>query len=179
MPAATTVMRKQPILLNLVTTVYNASSTLWSAGAGYSLNCTACPSPTAVPDWSVTVPVQTENRYGCLLKGKAVINVFLPDMTVKILDTKCFKNGRAQVTFTLCMNNAYDSVWQDIPVSFYDGDPASGGQLLPPVFRTPQRVAGNCGTYTTIIAEPTGKSITAVVNDKGDNIAVVPKKVFD
>ncbi len=179
MPADTTVMRKQPVLLNLVTTVYNPSSTLWSTGSGYSLSCTACASPTVVPHWSITVPVQTENRFGCLLKGEAVVKIFPPDMTVKILETKCFKNGRAQLAFTLCMNNAYDSLWQDIPVSFYGGNPASGGRLLPPVFRTPQGVAGNCYTYTTIIAEPTTANIIAVVNDKGDNSVIVPNKAVD
>jgi gliding motility-associated-like protein len=122
---------------------------------------------------------KTENKFGCLLSGTAAINIFPPDMQVKILDTKCYSDNTALVTFSICMNNNYDSVYANIPVSFYDGNPGNNGRLLNPVFYTPQLQEGECYTYTTKVAAPLTNKIYAVVNDKGSGSNDVPYKVYN
>lgn len=178
-PADTTVFRTLPLALNLKTTIYNPASTLWSAGSTYTLSCSTCTNPIITPYKSSVVQAQTENKYGCLLTGTTNIKVFPPDMQVQILDTKCYLNNSALVTFSICMNNLYDSILAGIPVSFYDGDPATGkGRLLQPIFYTPKMQAGQCYTYTTRVTAPTTNQLFAVVNDKGDSSGV-PKKQYD
>jgi gliding motility-associated-like protein len=128
---------------------------------------------------NTVVNVQTENRFGCLLFGSSTIKIFPPDIEVKLKETKCFTNDTALVTFTICMNNGYDSVWRNIPVSFYDGDPAgSTARLLQPAFRTAVTVPDTCATYTVKVKAPLTNTLVAVVNDKGDNRAVVPSQAF-
>lgn len=73
------------------------------------------------------------------------------------------------------MNNGYDSVWKNIPVSFYD---AGNGKWLKPTFVTPGIVRDTCSSYTTIINEPTSNNIIALVNDKGGSYSS-PQKQFD
>lgn len=178
-PSDTTVLRTTSLPLSIKTTIYNSASTLWSSGNTYTLSCTTCANPITTPYKSSVVQVQTQNKYGCVIKGSANIKVFPPDMQVTILNTKCYANNSAQVTFSICMNNLYDSVFANIPVSFYDGDPTAGkAHLLTPTFRTPQMQAGQCFTYTTHITAPTTNQLYAVVNDKGDSTSV-PHKQYD
>ncbi len=178
-PADTTVFRKQSVPLLLQTTVYNPPSTLWNSGGPNPLSCATCTNPVLTVYQNSIVKVQTENKYGCLLKGTANIKIFPPDMQVKILETKCYTNNTALVTFSICMNNGYDSVFSNIPVSFYDGDPAAGpARILLPVFKTPSVAGDSCYMYTTKITAPSTKKIAAVVNDKGDNTASIPSLQF-
>jgi gliding motility-associated-like protein len=178
-PADTTVFRLLPLPLMINTPIYNPASTAWSTGSTYSLSCTACPNPVIIPSRTSVVHAQTENKYGCMLKGDATIKVFPPDMQVQIDETKCYFNTSALVTFTVCMNNLYDSVFANIPVSFYDADPVSGkGRLLLPVFYTPAMQVGKCYTYTTRVTAPTTGQLFAVVNDRGDS-TVIPHKQYD
>ncbi len=179
-PSDTTIFRTTSLPLIIKTPIYNAASTLWSTGSTYSMSCILCPSPVVTVNNNSLVQVQTENRFGCVIKGTSNIKIFPPDMKVEILDTKCFTNNLAVVTFKVCMNNFYDSVFANIPVSFYDGDPLNGSsRLLTPVFRTPSKVAGGCITYITRITSPRTNQLFAVVNDRGDNRAVVPNKFYD
>ena len=179
-PADTTVSRLQSFPLNITTTIYNAATTLWSAGNTYTLSCTNCPKPTVQVFDNSVVPVQTVNRYGCILHGLVTIHVLPPDMKVQINDVRCVSNSTISATFTICMNNSYDSVFAGIPISFYDANPDSGlAHLLGPVFYTPAKVAGACHTYTTQIATTTTGKLFAVVNDNGNNINTVPNSVFN
>lgn len=178
-PADTTVFRKQsfPIIVN--TNIYNPASITWVSGLGATLSCTNCINPIVTVLDSSIVQMQTENKYGCLIKGISHVNVFPPDMTVQILGTKCYSNTTTQVTFKICMNNAYDSVYAHLPVSFYDGNPTLGNaNLLLPVFYTPMQTADSCSTFIQIVKTPTTNTLFAVVNDKGDNVAVVPNKAY-
>ncbi len=178
-PADTTVIRKQPVPLNLLSTIYNPLSTAWITSNNSLLNCLTCISPVVIPYETSVVKVRTENRFGCMLQGSAQVKVYPPDFTVTILDTKCYTNTAALVTINICMNNAYDTTWAGIPVSFYDGDPANAGtRLLSPVFYTPQLAAGNCNTYTFRITAPTTGKLYAVVNDKGTNRQQVPAVAY-
>jgi len=179
-PADTTVFRKQIVPLQIGTTIYNPASTLWGSGANYTLSCVSCDSTNITVFQSVTVPVQTENRYGCVLKGSANVKIFPPDFTVKVLETKCYTNNTARVTFSVCMNNGYDSVWKGIPVAFYDGDPGAGSaKLLQPIFRTPELANDSCATYTTIVDAPLSNKLAAVVNDKGGAPGSTPDQEFN
>jgi gliding motility-associated-like protein len=176
-PADTTVFRKQLVPLQINTTIYNPASTQWSNNGANPLTCFACPDPVMTVYHNTVLEAQTENRYGCVLKGTADVKIFPPDFEVSIREIKCYTNEKVQLTFSICMNNGYDSVWKNIPVSFYDGNPVNGKRLLP-VFVTPNVAGDTCAEYTAIVAEPLSGSITAIVNDKGTG-TTVPAQAFD
>ncbi len=179
-PKDTTVFRTASFRLIVNTTLYNAASTRWFAGNGYTLSCNQCASPVVTVFDSTKVTMQTENKYGCLIKGTSVIKIFPPDMTIKIVETNCYSNSTTLVKFEICMNNYYDSVFAGVPVSFYDGLPTGGGaKLLSPVFYTLRLQQGNCNTYQHIIATPATGKLYAVVNDKGTNTGAAPSKAYD
>ncbi len=178
-PMDTTVFRTSSFPVKINTTIYNPSSTQWFAGYGYTLSCNQCASPVVQVFDSTKVIMQTENKYGCLIKGTSVINIFPPDMTIRIIETNCYSNSTTLVKFTICMNNNYDSVYANIPVSFYDAVPGSGANLLSPVFYTRRIQPGNCYTYQHIIATPATGKLFAMVNDKGANYGTVPVKQYD
>ncbi|HSC36315.1 MAG TPA: gliding motility-associated C-terminal domain-containing protein, partial [Chitinophagaceae bacterium] len=172
--------RKQSVTLLIGSTIYNSGTTTWFPGSGYSLSCIHCPSPSVTVTASSLVTMQTANRYGCLINGTARIKIFPPDMTVRLLSTECYTNSTTLVKFGICMNNAYDSVFDQLPVSFYDGNPSGGNaRLLPPVFYTKGTTPGACDTFAGVIASPllTGH-LYAVVNDLGNNPAVIPHQVY-
>jgi gliding motility-associated-like protein len=178
-PADTTVFRKSSIALELKTTVYNAASTLWQASGANTVSCGVCESPLVAVYENGDVSVQTENRFGCLLQGKATVKIFPPDFRVTVLNTSCFTNDTAMVTFRVCQANGYDSLWQNIPVSFYDGNPATAAtRLLSSTFRTRLRPGDTCATFTTKVLAPRTGGLVAVVNDKGDDRALVPNPAF-
>ncbi|MBC7888880.1 MAG: gliding motility-associated C-terminal domain-containing protein [Ferruginibacter sp.] len=178
-PQDTTVFRKASFPLKINTTIYRPASTSWFNGNGYSLSCNQCAGPVVKIFDSSTVSMQTENKYGCLIKGTSVIKIFPPDMTVRINEATCYSNSTTLVKFEICMNNNYDSVIAGVPVSFYDAPPAGGGaKLLSPVFYTPRLQPGACYLYQHIIATPPTNRLYAVVNDKGTNTGAVPAKAF-
>jgi gliding motility-associated-like protein len=66
------------------------------------------------------------------------------------------------------MDNGYDSVFRNIPVSFYESDPASGGaQKIDATYYTPTRLPGSCAEYSTVVTTPRSGEIFAAVNDEG------------
>jgi gliding motility-associated-like protein len=171
-PADTTVLKKTSFQYTILTPVINPASTAWAQGDGYTLNCYNCGAPTATIFDSATVTMQTANQFGCLITGTATVKILPPDMTVKIINSQCYNNDTVLVFFTVCMNNNYDSVFANLPVAFYNGDPTNGGaQLLQPVFYTKQAVAGNCDTFFCAIAKPATNKIYASVNDNGRQTA--------
>jgi gliding motility-associated-like protein len=166
--------------LQLKTPVYNPGSTIWQVSGGNMLSCSACASPLLAVYENSAVTVKTENSFGCLLQGQATVKIFPPDFQVSVLRTECFTNDTAQVTFRVCQHNGYDNLWQHVPVSFYDGDPAQGGtKLLLPTFRTTAGAGDSCATFTTRIAAPRTGQVVAVANDKGDNRALIPSPAFE
>ncbi|PWT71931.1 MAG: hypothetical protein C5B59_16885 [Bacteroidetes bacterium] len=168
-PADTSVFADHSLVLKISSTVYDASSVKWMEGEGYKLNCTNCLSPMVEVSDNSVVQVQMLNQLGCLINGQSKIKVISPDLTVQILDAKCYTNDSLLVKFSICMNNQYDSVFKGIPVAFYDADPSAGAaSLLNPVFYTPSEVVGNCQTYSTVIKYPTTEAVYAVVNSKGN-----------
>lgn len=179
-PADTIIFRKESIPITINTTVYDAASTTWFAGNGYSLSCTNCPSPIVTVTANSVVTMQTANQYGCLIKGAAKINIFPPDMVVKILQTDCYTNNSTRVKFTICMNNAYDSIFNLLPVSFYDGNPLTGNaHLLQPIFYTQNKLPVACDTFLHIVNTPVSGNLYAVINDRGNNRSVIPDKAFE
>ncbi len=179
-PSDTTIYKKQSVTIGIVSPLYDANSTTWLPGAGYSLSCTSCLSPTVTVAQNAIVEMQTANRYGCLIKGIDTINIFPPDMTVEILGTNCYTNNTTRVRFKICMNNGYDSVYANLPVSFYDGNPSTGNaKLLPPTFYTQNQTPASCDSFIQVVNSPSTGNLFAVVNDKGENINIVPDKAFD
>lgn len=108
------------------------------------------------------------NQWGCTIRGEAMVRMLAPDMTVDIIRMACYSATTSRVWFRLCMNNNYDTVWRDIPVSFYDRDPGTGlAQKLGGTFVTPDAQAGSCGEFSYIIPTPASGEIWAGVNDLG------------
>ncbi len=179
-PSDTTVFKHQIVPITINSTVYDPSTITWFPGNGYSLSCTGCASPLVTVNENSVVQMQMANQYGCIIKGKSVINIFPPDFTVNILSTTCYSNTTTLVKFNICMNNDYDSLYANLPVSFYDGDPTKGNaKLLYPIFYTEKAEPVSCDTFTFIVNTPISKNLYAVVNDKGDNLSVIPDKAFD
>jgi gliding motility-associated-like protein len=169
-PANAVVIRNQSVPVTILSTVYDPSSITWLTGIEYALSCTSCVSTRATVEKDAVIRVQMASLYGCLIYGESKIHILPPDMVVRITDTKCFTNNSTLVSFQLCMNNGYDSVFEGIPVSFYDRDPYAGGAtLLGNTFRTPTLTAGSCDTFSTVIETPATGNIYAVVNDRGNN----------
>ena len=169
-PKDTTVFKSSSYNLKINVPVYNTQTTNWINGNGYSLSCNQCETPVVTVFNNSLVTVQTENKYGCIVKGTSVLKIFPPDMTVEILETNCYTNSTTMVTFKVCMNNKYDSVYAGIPISFYDASSnGSKAKLLLPVFYTPGLQNGNCFTYRHIIATPSANKLFGVINDKGIN----------
>lgn len=165
-PADTTVLRKSPVMMNITSAVVDPATTRWANGAGYTLSCTSCPQPQVTPFATDTVRMTTNNRYGCPIRGTAVVKVLPPDFRIEILETACYSSSTTLVRFRICVGNRYDSVPKGLPVSFYDG--ASGsGKLLQPVFYTQAAAADSCQVYTHIVQTPASNQLVAVVNDKG------------
>lgn len=101
-------------------------------------------------------------------------------MTVEIMGTNCFTNNTTRVKFRICMNNDYDSIFANLPVSFYDGNPLTGNpKLLAPTFYTQNITPSSCDTFIHVVNSPTSGKLYAVVNDKGEDINNVPDKAFD
>ncbi len=174
-PADTTIFRNEPLSITFSTPMIAPTDPVWQAGAGYSLDCTNCSSPTITAHDSSIVNMQVTSRYGCKVTASGKVNIFPPDMTVEILGTKCITNDSTQVSFRLCMNNRYKSVFEKIPVSFYDG--SSSGKQLYPVFYTPSVFPDSCGVFTHTIATPASPKLAAVVNDKGTGSS--PSKAYN
>jgi gliding motility-associated-like protein len=101
-----------------------------------------------------------------------------PDMTMEFIRMACYSATTSRVWFRMCMNNNYDTVWRDIPVSFYDRDPALGGaQKLGASFVTPDARAGSCAELSVIIPTPASGRIWAGVNDLGGG--TFPNRVIE
>ncbi len=179
-PSDTTIFRKQSVPVTIISPIYNAQSTNWLPGDGYTLSCTSCISPIVTVTQNSIVRMQTANEYGCFIKGADTINVFPPDMTIEILGTNCYSNNTTRVSFRICMNNEYDSIYANLPVSFYDGNPFTGNpRLLTPTFYTQNAVALSCDSFTHVVNSPSTGILFAVVNDKGENSNEIPNKAID
>ena len=176
-PANAVVIRNQSLPVTILSTVYDPSSVTWLTGNEYALSCISCTTTQATVEKDAIIKVQMSSRYGCRIYGESKIRILPPDMVIRITDTKCFTNNNTLVSFQLCMNNGYDSVYKGIPVSFYDRNPYAGGAtLLGNSFRTASVTASSCDTFSTIIETPATGIIFGVVNDKGSN--VFPDTVF-
>ena len=97
------------------------------------------------------------------------VKILPPDFTMNIIKTECINNTTTRVEFSICMNNGYDTVWKNIPVTFYEDNPAQGNaKILQTVFITPTISVGNCGTYVHNIFTPSINKLYGIVNDKGN-----------
>ncbi len=177
-PSDTTVFPLQNVTLNIVSPSTSGSAITWLPDPKYTLSCTDCSTPVVQVKDSALVKVQMVNSLGCVIRGGAKINVFPPDMTINITETKCYTNNKTLVRFGICMNNSYQNIYKGIPVTFYDGDPLSGNAaILDNSFITPGS-AGNCDTFSAVITTPTRGSVFAAVNYLGGT-AAMPGVVFN
>ena len=168
-PQDTTIMRGASFNAGILNPpLFNPGATTWATGPGYTLSCNPCSNPLIRATHPSVIAVTSPNRYGCLLKGSLEINILPPDFTISINQTACLNNQSTSVNFTICMNNGYDTVWNGIPVTFYDGDPSTAtANILQTVFLTPAKIPGNCAAYVHNITTPSINALFARVNDKG------------
>lgn len=166
-PIDTTVFRKDPFNLYYNVTGFTPVSITWNNNPAYTLSCTNCASPVATMLDSGLVTMQMTNQYACVLKGQQYVHIFPPDMTVEVLSAECYDDAHIQVKFRVCMGNGYDTVYKQIPVSFYNGVPGDGQTvLLAPGYYTPADTLGPCLEFTHIVAAPGTSQIVAVVNEQ-------------
>jgi gliding motility-associated-like protein len=165
LPKDTTVFRKSPFNLYYNVPGFTPVSMLWDNSSKYTLSCTNCPSPVATMFDSSMVNLQVSNQYGCVLKGQTYVRIFPPDMTVELLSAECYDASHIQVKFKVCMGNGYDTVYKQIPVSFYNGSPDDARTtLLSPVYATPAPEFGDCREFTHIVSAPGTTQVVAKVN---------------
>ncbi|MCS3795418.1 T9SS type B sorting domain-containing protein [Niastella sp. OAS944] len=167
LPNDTTVFRKDPFSLYYNVTGFTPVSVLWNNSSAYTLSCTNCASPVATMLDSSMVSMQVTNKYGCVLKGEEYVHIFPPDMTVEMLSAECYDDTHIQVKFRVCMGNGYDTVYKQIPVSFYNGTPGDGQTvLLSPGYYTPAAALGPCLEFTHIVTAPGSSEVVAVINEQ-------------
>lgn len=178
-PADTTVPANQSLTLAIASPIYDASSINWLPGDGYALSCTNCSSPIVKIKNNSLVKMEMSNQFGCTIKGSSNIKILAPDMTVQILQTNCFTNDSSIVRFKICMNNNYDSIFKNVPISFYESDPSTGkATLLEPVFFTGDARFGNCDSFSIVVRSPSTQNIYGVVNDDGTGHSVYDETDF-
>jgi gliding motility-associated-like protein len=167
-PPDTAIIRKTSVGLSILSTIYDPSSVTWNNGPGYVLSCSKCLTPSVTVNTDSKVTMQMSSLYGCTIQGEARIKILPPDFTIKITGTECYSNTKTLVKYRICMNNGYDTVFRNIPVSFYGSDPNSGSASpLDSVFYTPGPRPGACDSFISIVNTPSGDYIYAAVNDKG------------
>lgn len=163
-PQDTTVFRKATFPLYYKVTGFTTKDILWQNDNAYTLNCYSCAEPRAAMKDSAFVGVQLTNKYGCAIKDEQYVRIFPPDFSINLLKTECYDNDHILVTFRICTANGYDSIQAGVPVSFYNGDPASEQtNVLSPLFYTPV-TDGICRNFTTIVSAPRSTEIAAIVN---------------
>ena len=95
-----------------------------------------------------------------------------PDGMLSIYDVDCYKNDSIRIVFGI-YNAGFDTIPANMPVTFYDRDPAiPGAQKLKNTFVTDKQILGRCGfTYTHIIAANRAKLDTVfAVFDEQDSL---------
>ena len=155
-PADTEVTRKQSYVLHLSGSDPETFTATWLPGPQYNLSCLSCDSPSVQVFGKSLVRVQALTQYGCTVSDSVLVGILPPDFTIRVDTSQCYSKDSVMVSFTLCMNNGYDSLWAGIPVSF------KGGTSLD--FVTPSLAATACATYTQVIRMPEGDSLRGVVN---------------
>jgi gliding motility-associated-like protein len=167
LPNDTTVFRKAPFNLYYNIPGFTPVSTLWDNSSSYTLNCNTCANPVATMLDSGLVTLQLTNQYGCVIKGQEYVHIFPPDMTVELLSVACYDDSHIVVKFRVCMGNGYDTVYKQIPVSFYNGSPDNAKTiLLSPGYYTPDAIFGDCREFTHVVTTPGTSQVVAVVNNQ-------------
>jgi gliding motility-associated-like protein len=167
-PQDTIVMRKAGFPVYYKVTDFTPKDILWQNDNAYTLSCYQCPAPQATMKDSAFVGVQLTNKFGCVMKDRQYVRIFPPDFNISLLKADCYDNDRILVSFRICTANGYDSIHAGMPVSFYNGDPASEQtKLLSPLFYTPV-TDGTCRNFTTLLSAPRSSELAAVVNRKAN-----------
>jgi len=155
-PADTEVMRKQSYLLKTTGNDQEFYSVTWFPGPGYTLSCQTCRSPSVQVFNKGMVHLQATTQGGCTVLDSVPVAILPPDFTIRVDGVDCYGKDSVKVSFTVCMNNGYDSVWAGIPVAF-------GGTTYPS-FVTPRPAPSACASYTQVISFASTDSLRAAVN---------------
>ncbi|HEX6427062.1 MAG TPA: gliding motility-associated C-terminal domain-containing protein [Niastella sp.] len=171
LPNDTTVYRKDPFNLYYNVTGFTPTAVLWESASAYTLSCNTCASPVATMLDSGMVGLQLTNQYGCVLKGQEYVRIFPPDITIELLSADCYDDNNIIVKFKVCMGNGYDTIYNRLPVSFYDGSPAELQSLvLSTRYYTPDSLIGPCSEFTHVITTPGSNQVVAMVNDQKESV---------
>ena len=170
LPKDTTVFRKAPFNLYYNVTGFTPTTVFWNSSSAYTLSCNSCASPVASMLDSGMVSLQLTNQYSCVLKAQEYVHIFPPDMTIELLSADCYDDSHIIVKFRVCMGNGYDTVYSQIPVSFYNGSPDNAQSvLLSPGYYTPASSPGACSEFTHILTAPGSSQISGLVNDQKES----------
>lgn len=164
-PSDTTVFYGQTFPLFMNGVLPPTSAILWSADGRTRFSCTDCTSPQATIRGVDSIRLTVTSRYGCTRKGVSSIKTFPPDLTILMLDAECIADTLTRVSFRICMNNGFDTLAHNIPVSFYSSDPRfSLTRPMAPVFYTGPARNLSCDTFSVVLPLQKG-IIFGVVND--------------
>lgn len=164
-PSDTTVFYGDLFPLSIRGSIPSTSSVQWSADGRARFSCTDCASPQVTIKGRDSIHLTVTSRYGCTRTVGSSVKTFPPDLTLLLLEAECIADTSTRVLFRICMNNGFDTLAHDIPVSFYSSDPRFG--LTPPmapVFFTGPARNLSCDTFSLVLPLQKG-TIYGVVND--------------
>jgi gliding motility-associated-like protein len=120
--------------------------------------------------------VRSTEKNGCTRDAEVELNILPPDMRLEINSSSCFSNTQTHISFTVHMGNGYDTVFKDIPVVFYDGDPMAGSSVILQTFLTPQKLVGPSARYSVVVPTPKSGLVYMRINQKSG--VSIPDPVF-
>ena len=93
------------------------------------------------------------------------------DGTISFTEIECYQQTKIKISLNIC-NNGYAPIPNNIPVSFYDGDPRTDtANLIGTPFLLPDTIPGKCCgkiyTYIIDVHKPGLNHLCAVFNDNG------------
>ncbi len=153
-----------------------AFSSVWSGDVS-ALSCIACPNPQFIAKRAdALIRFRATTALGCFDTAQLLVQVPpADDLTVDIRQMDCYGKDSALVRFDVCNAFKRGYIPKDLKVSFYKDDPATGGQLLGPVFVVPSDVNARCASFSHVIYSEGASRIFAVVNDPGTSPFSLPK----
>lgn len=151
-------------------------TSLWSTSVP-GLSCLNCPDPQYIAKRAdALIRFRATSSLGCYDTAQLLIKVPpADDLTIKIRQMECFAKDSAIVFFDVCNGFKRGIIPKGLKVSFYDGDPSAGGQLLGPVFETSADQNSLCASFSHVIRSDSAERIFAVVNDPGTSPFQLPK----
>jgi gliding motility-associated-like protein len=165
------------VRIQVISKTAPTTSVEWLPDPAYTLGCASgCLVNDVVVRAKSRLKVRSTELGGCVHEEEVELDVMPADMRLEINSSSCFSNTQTHVSFTIHMGNGYDTVFKDIPVVFYDGDPMAGSSVILQTFLTPQKMAGSSAVYRVVVPTPKSGLVYMRVNQKSG--VSIPDPVF-